>query len=212
MKFKVGDKVKFVKSTWSHSGRVKVGEIYEINNVDKDSKIPYQTKTNFEWFKEEELALAEYTYEDLKKSPLGTKLIFKDGVELVRESKNWSCGAYFKREIVDLIRLKDNYGDLGKILKIEEPTYQTVYEYKPEILDEVEKRYLRGVIRPYKNDVIYITKFIISDSEQDAIAKITIKMRNLDGYWYIGLPPFKKDTMYKNMKDDKEYTLEELGL
>lgn len=206
MKFKVGDRVKFVKSTWSHSGRVKVGEIYEINNVDKDSKIPYKIKNNFEWFKEEELALAEYTYEDLKKTPMGTKIIFKDGTELVRESENWFCDAFFKREIIDLINLKDNYGELGKIIKIEEPNYVTVYENKIEVLDEVEKRYLKGVIRPFRDSVSVIRRLYSPTKDKDYI-QIQYKDDRATN-----LPYFKKDTMYREMEINRIYTLEELGL
>ena len=98
---------------------------------------------------------------------------------------------------------------LGKIIKIEEPTYETVYEYKPEILDEVEKRYLRGVIRPYKT-VKYINKSTYDGGKK---ASLIITVLDIDGdNWEIQLPLFETRNMYQNMKNDKEYTLEELGL
>ena len=46
----------------------------------------------------------------------------------------------------------------GKIIKIEEPEYKTVYETETEILDKAEKRYLRGIIVPFKDKVICIRK------------------------------------------------------
>lgn len=76
-------------------------------------------------------------------------------------------------------------------------------EDKKEILDEVEKEYLRAVIKPFRKRMTCIKKsryfnyeFIILNLDNDGIF----------------LPSFKKGKMYKGMKEDKEYTLEELGL
>lgn len=78
-------------------------------------------------------------------------------------------------------------------------------EYKPQILDDVEKAYLSAVIKPFRKDVKSITK-----------------QENNDGYEWLRiivednkplvLPGFKKGTMYKGMHVYKEYTLEKLGL
>ena len=78
-------------------------------------------------------------------------------------------------------------------------------EYKPNILDDVEKAYLSAVIKPFRKDVRSITK-----------------QKNNEGYEWLRiivednhplvLPGFKKETMYKGMHAYKEYTLEELGL
>ena len=84
--------------------------------------------------------------------------------------------------------------DKGQVIKKEE---------KKEILDEVEKEYLRAVIKPFRKRMTCIKKsryfnyeFIILNLDNDGIF----------------LPSFKKGKMYKGMKEDKEYTLEELGL
>lgn len=79
-------------------------------------------------------------------------------------------------------------------------------EYKPPILDDVEKAYLAAVIKPFRKDIKYITKkdFVIKAKEY-----LLIKMHDLST---AGLPLFEKGTMYKGMKVDKKYTLEELGL
>lgn len=207
MRFKVGDKVKFVKSTIFHTDDVKIGETYKIIKI-AGSDVRYQVE-NKEWFKEEELVNVEYTYEDLKKSPIGTKITFENGEVLVKDEKNCFENLFKCRDIANLCNLKDNYSDLGKIIKIEEPTYATVYEYKPEILDEAEKRYLKQVIRPYKK-VISIEKYAPSSVK---LAKIKITVSKIGGgIWDIDLPPFEKNAMYKNMEDNKNYTLEELGL
>ena len=74
-----------------------------------------------------------------------------------------------------------------------------------EILDDAEKRYLKGVIRPFRNMVAFIKKTCNYAGFQ--WIEIAVK-----GNKTIALPGFKNDEMYKGMKLEKEYTLEELGL
>lgn len=74
-----------------------------------------------------------------------------------------------------------------------------------EILDEAEKRYLKAIIRPFKNRVINIVK----ENCCDGNCYISISLNNAEG---IFLPNFKKGTMYNGMEEDKRYTLKELGL
>ena len=78
-------------------------------------------------------------------------------------------------------------------------------EYKPPILDDVEKAYLSAVIKPFKDRVKYITKYIYPIKEE----YLLIVMYNGER---MSFPTFKKETMYKGMKVYEEYTLEELGL
>lgn len=202
MKFKVGDRVKFVKNFIEHTGAVELGKVYKIIKTD-GSFAPYKVE-NGEWFTTAEIELAEYTYEDLKKSPIGTKIIFKDGEVLVKdgEDKFESSNDWIYIDCLkDLASCK-----FGKIIKIEEPTYTTVYEAKVEILNEAEKRYLRDVIRPFRDRVRSIVKHESIDYAGKSYIGIDLK----DYYWL--LPDFKSDEMYKDMKERKPYTLEELGL
>ena len=78
-------------------------------------------------------------------------------------------------------------------------------EYKHPILDETEKAYLSAVIKPFRKDVKYITKKDFVKAKE----YLLIKMRDLST---AGLPLFEKETMYKEMEEDRKYTLEELGL
>lgn len=74
-----------------------------------------------------------------------------------------------------------------------------------EILDDTEKRYLKSIIRPFKNKVSHISK----EDCYDGDCYISIE---LDDDGDINLPYFKKETMYNGMEEDKKYTLKELGL
>lgn len=76
-------------------------------------------------------------------------------------------------------------------------------ENKP-ILNEEEKEYLSVVIRPFKDKVKYIAKY--GDSRLEFIS---IK---LVGDSAMLFPYFNKNTMYKGMELEKQYTLKELGL
>lgn len=78
-----------------------------------------------------------------------------------------------------------------------------------EILDDKEKEYLKGVIKPFKKDVECITKLTDANGDANGMAYIDVFLKNGD---HACLPNFKKYTMYKNMEDDKGYTVKELGL
>lgn len=85
-------------------------------------------------------------------------------------------------------------------------------EYKEPILDEAEKEYLSAVIKPFRSRVVRICK---RDCSVDKYyIKIILKPIDDDSRAeHIELPEFKKDEMmYKGMKADKRYLLEELGL
>lgn len=96
------------------------------------------------------------------------------------------------------------FNDDVSIVKVERPVkYETLFEREEEILDETEKRYLSNVIKPFRDKVKAIKK--ISYSRE--FIKIYIKEDQP-----AILPYFEKGTMYKGMKENKEYTLKELGL
>ena len=163
MKFKIEDRVKLVRMEDEDTDLYKkyLGQEFEIEEI-FNTVNPYCTlKGNNEispYLKNLEL-IKDYTYEDLKKSPIGTKITFENGEVLVKDVDGNYSNKKRWRDDSDLKELKDRVNTLGKIIKIEEPTYQTVYEVKQEILDEAEKRYLRGVIRPFRDKVKYIKKY-----------------------------------------------------
>lgn len=147
----------------------------------------------------------DYSYEDLKKAPIGTKITFESGNCIIKTDENNFNGGQYYREINDLANLKDKYDILGKIIKIEEPEYTTVHESKPDILDEAEKRYLSNVIRPFRKRIKSIFKCDVFLGKKQCIEI------DLDDDTLV-LPNFEASTMYKGMMTEKKYTLEELGL
>lgn len=201
MKFKIGDRVRFIKSIIYHTNDVQVGEVYEIIAIDRPS-ISYQVG-NGELFKEKELELVTTTFtkSDLKD---GDKCTLKNGKAVFYGGSEEYESTYCFENLTDDFKYEHN--DEVSIVKVERPTkYETVFERKEEILDNTEKNYLRSVIRPFRNEVKTIEKNIMDDKEY-----ICINLKNwLDTFT---LPRFKKGTMYKGMKKDKKYTLEELGL
>ena len=76
------------------------------------------------------------------------------------------------------------------------------------ILDEAERRYLKGIIRPFKGKVLWIYKQKCGSKPSHCFLVIGLK-NSINNIW---LPPFKANSMYLNMKFDKHYTLKELGL
>lgn len=78
-------------------------------------------------------------------------------------------------------------------------------EYKELLLTDSEKNYLFSIIKPFRNKVTYIGKF--TKGEDENYIEIGI-YEDLD----IGLPVFQNNQMYLGMKEDKKYTLEELGM
>ena len=84
-----------------------------------------------------------------------------------------------------------------KIVKIPKP-----------ILDEKEKEYLSSVIKPFRDTVISIAK----RSAYNNLSYIAISLKKYLVEESVTLPYFEQHKMYKNMKLDKVYTLEELDL
>ena len=80
-----------------------------------------------------------------------------------------------------------------------------------QILDDAEKRYLKGVIRPFRKDVKFIKKINNFDA-QKIIIEVFIFINSDKLIGSLQLPYFDRETMYKGMEAGKEYTLEELGL
>lgn len=80
-------------------------------------------------------------------------------------------------------------------------------EHVEPILDDVEKRYLSAVIRPFSDKIYTISKMSGVNGNYE-----WLEFTGKDEYGIFYLPNFKAGTMYKGMKLGRKYTLEELGL
>ena len=80
-------------------------------------------------------------------------------------------------------------------------------EAKEPVLDDVERKYLLAIIKPFRNKVEYIAKFKSACLENEQYIHILF----YEGH-YLSFPYFKANSMYKGMELNKAYTLEELGL
>ena len=218
-KFKIGDRVRLERMEREDDYYNKyLGQSFTIKNINpsiwgNDGTVDFveYTEDNIRPYIKNLELVRKYNYKDLKKAPIGTKITFQNGY-LIKIDKERVYGVingiYYNGNIDYIILfLKGKVTDerFGKIIKIEEPIYQTVYECKEEILDEAEKRYLSSVIRPFRDKIKYIIKV---KSSYDNNFYIRIVLNNDVST----LPYFKKNTMYKGMKLDKKYTLKELNL
>lgn len=77
-------------------------------------------------------------------------------------------------------------------------------EFKEPVLDEVERKYLSDVIKPFGHRVSYIVKRLNGRGYY-----IAIVVNNFD---VMILPYFTRNTMYKGMTVDRKYKLKELGV
>lgn len=105
------------------------------------------------------------------------------------------------------INHKDMYSDkfLNQEIEIE----------AKDVLDEIEKKYLKSIIRPFKDRVVSIEKGKNINSEGTFYyIGIIVKHIAIDRFSEaIYLPYFKPESkMYEGMELNKEYTLKELGL
>ena len=83
-------------------------------------------------------------------------------------------------------------------------------EAKEPVLDDLEKKYLSEVIKPFRKRIVTVYKHRLNnDFEYIAIRVKSLKEDEEENMCF---PAFKIGTMYKGMELDKKYSLEELGL
>ena len=123
---------------------------------------------------------------------------------------DWSKGDY--------VTLKDNkvvsQDGWSSGLCIEDFSADWWEIYEGPVLNEKEKEYLSAVIKPFRDRVICIKKIDIylGCNKYDEYILGELGNKDDDVVDTFALPYFHKGNMYKGMKTNKRYTLEELGL
>lgn len=174
MKFKIGDKVKISKVMFENDKKYE-GKVVTINWIDPYDEHRYRDKENGKHWRSCELKSIE------------EEIMLKG--TFVKEEDNKKV---YK---INLDKL-----DWENFYNIDGDLYLCI---KQEILDDIEKEYLRAVIRPFRDRVKYILKNHGNMGEY-----ITICVFGE----FLNFPYFEKGTMYKGMEVDKKYSLKELGL
>lgn len=204
MEFKVGDKVKVIAEKYGHE--FDIGEIVKIEEIDyRNYKCSSLKKDELWWMREDEFVKVKFTKADLKDGDIATD----------REGKKRTVSKGFLVDNFGAISLTYFTEDLKDvdgeeeydIVKVERPVkYETVFERKEEILDEVEKRYLTEVIRPFRKRIQFIQK---KKEITEINPYLRIVFENNDKLVF---PYIADNSIYKGMEVNKKYTLKELGL
>ena len=79
-------------------------------------------------------------------------------------------------------------------------------QFRKDVLDETERKYLKAVLRPFRNRVVRVTKLKFPGCS-DYYLRVDLE----DGD-SLSFPNFPTGTMYNGMELYHEYTLEELGI
>ena len=213
MKLKIGDKVKVINCDSAGTDCANFNKVSTITDIMNGSKYPYELKGITEYFREKELELVvrQFTKSDLKDGDIVT---LRNGEKYIKKGNSilTACAIIELEDFTENLNDSTNGKENIDVIKVERPIkYKTVYERveeeKKEILDKVEKNYLTNVIKPFRKRVKFIRKIesLTFSAEKELLQ---IQLNDDD----ITLPYFEKNTMYKGMKLDKDYSLEELGI
>ena len=133
------------------------------------------------------------------------------GVEIGEEFKIKGCGYSYSykykltEEHLEFFTNSKWYAASATLVWLLNGQAEVIKLPKP-ILNNVEKKYLSYVIKPFREDVLKIAKFESNNLEN----KEVIAIKTQDGNTIF--PPFEKGVNYEGMKLNQEYTLEELDL
>lgn len=79
-------------------------------------------------------------------------------------------------------------------------------QFRKDVLDETERKYLKAVLRPFRNRDVRVAKIKL---EVCSDCYLRAGLENGD---HLSFPDFPAGTMYNGMELYREYTLEELGI
>lgn len=126
----------------------------------------------------------------------------------VKNSKSFADQAANRESYIDDCDYYDKIIQVVEKILMDDPHEKEPKEKR--ILDDVEKRYLKSVIRPFEDDVAWV--MLAYDWAYGTKVHLEICCRQNGVESHIQFPPFTPNAMYENMEIGKRYTLEELGL
>ncbi len=148
------------------------------------------------------------------------KNLLKEGYKWIARNGSGKLFAYYKKPIkadTGWYSIWYPIENSGYVCKELVPIFQSIrfddkeptsleYIVHPHILDDAERRYLSAVIKPFRDKVLNVGKFLNIATEEEYIAIDIGEEKN------IVFPDFEANTMYKGMILRRWYTLEDLGL
>lgn len=163
------------------------------------------------WFTDETISQRATVEDIIQAYNEITKFYFNKGEDI-------NMGTPIKKSMFEVVKDRDIV--LGSGNGDSQRYFRTVKDFvdflslpvEEEKLDNIEKRYIKDFIRPFRDNIIYIKKIPIYTYTQREQIQIGYKYVYNDSVATISLPPFLKNSMYKGMELNKEYTLEELGI
>ena len=119
---------------------------------------------------------------------------------------NIRSGALF-----DKIETLDGFSHMFWAIKWEDDEPTRISDiYNPQILDDVEREYLKMVLRPFHDEVEYVVKSAHHLRRDGTYDNEYLSIEFQDGNFTF--PDFDSGKMYVGMEREKKYTLKELGI
>lgn len=136
---------------------------------------------------------------------------FEEALESMREGNEVYCTRVkcntFKIENGKLIAMQ--YGRENSMIYIPfDDIIKGDWKIVVDILDEVEKRYLRDILRPFVGRKVAIKKLFDYEQTDKHCSYLCISIDN----HAFNLPPFETDSMYVKWGMNISYTPEDLGI
>lgn len=104
------------------------------------------------------------------------------------------------------------FGHMFKSIRWEDDEPTLIRDiYDPQVLDDVEREYLKTVLKPFYEKVVYVAKYRVpSASGKDGCSKEQLSIAFYSGGFVF--PDFDPGKMYSGMELGKSYKLDELGI
>lgn len=109
------------------------------------------------------------------------------------------------------VRINELFEGMFESIKWEDDEPTRISDiYNPQILDDVERKYLKNVLKPFHDEVEYVVKSARHLRRDGTYDNEYLSIEFQDGNFTF--PDFDSGKMYTGMELNKKYTLKELGI